>query len=85
MHFSRQGMIDQLSSEYGDQFSVADATYAADHCGADWNDQAAGAAQDYLDTGMHFSRQGMIDQLTSAYGNQFTRSQAEYGATAVGL
>ena len=85
MHFSRQGLIDQLSSEYGNQFAVDDATYAADHCGADWNEQAAGAAQDYLDTGMHFSRQGMIDQLSSPYGNQFTTAQAEHGATAVGL
>ena len=85
MHFSRQGLIDQLSSEYGNQFAVADATYAADHCGADWNEQAAGAAQDYLDAGMHFSRQGMIDQLSSPYGNQFTTAQAEYGAAAVGL
>lgn len=85
MHFSYQGLIDQLSSAYGNQFSVADATYAADNVGADWNEQAAGAAQDYLDTGMHFSRQGMIDQLSSPYGNQFTTAQAEYGATAVGL
>ena len=85
MHFSRQGLIEQLSSEYGSGFSVADATFAADHCGADWNEQAAGAAQDYLDAGMHFSREGMIEQLSSAYGSQFTKAQAEFGASAVGL
>ena len=28
--FSRQGLIDQLSSASGDQFTVAQATYAAD-------------------------------------------------------
>ena len=33
--FSRQGRIDQLDSPYGGKFSVADATWAADHAGAD--------------------------------------------------
>jgi hypothetical protein len=31
--FSRQGLIDQLSSEYGDQFTVEQATFAADTLG----------------------------------------------------
>ena len=31
--FSRQGLIDQLSSKYGDKYTVAQATYAANHVG----------------------------------------------------
>jgi hypothetical protein len=84
MGFSRQGLIDQLSSEFGDQYSVADATFAVDSLNVDWNQQAVTSAQSYLDfTG--FSCQGMIDQLSSEFGEQFTVEQATYGATQVGL
>ena len=82
--FSRQGLIDQLSSPYGGQFSVADATYAADNAGADWFAEAEEAAKDYLNF-TAFSRQGLIDQLTSQYGSQFTQAEAEYGVTQAGL
>ena len=75
--FSRSGLIDQL--EYNG-FSNSEAVYAVDHCGADWNEQAALKAQGYLDF-TSFSRSGLIDQLMY---NGFTRSQAEYGVTAVG-
>jgi hypothetical protein len=68
--FSRQGLIDQLSSEYGDQYPVEDATIAVDSLGADWTAQAGRSAQSYLDL-KGFSRQGLIDQLSSAYGDQF--------------
>lgn len=75
--FSHSGLIDQLEYE---GFSTEDATYAADKCGADWNEQAAKKAQDYLDV-TSFSRSGLIDQLVY---EGFTQEQAEYGATAVG-
>ena len=75
--FSYAGLIDQL--EYED-FSTEDATYGADNCGADWNEQAAKKAQDYLDYSS-FSRQGLIDQLLF---EGFTAEQAEYGVSAVG-
>ncbi|HEX3089466.1 MAG TPA: Ltp family lipoprotein, partial [Ilumatobacteraceae bacterium] len=84
MGFSRQGLIDQLSSEFGEKFSVEDATFAVDSLAVDWNEQAAKSAQTYLDT-MGFSCQKMIDQLSSEYGSKFTVEQATYGATAVGL
>lgn len=83
-HFSRQGLIDQLSSEYGDQFSVADATFAVDWVSPDWNEQAAGSASDYLEFSS-FSCQGLIDQLSSEYGDQYTLEQARYGAQSVGI
>lgn len=81
---SRLGLIQQLSSDYGSQFSVEDATWAADNVGADWNEQAARAAESYLEV-QGMSREGLIDQLSSEYGSQFTREEAEYGATQAGL
>lgn len=83
MPFSRQGLIDQLSSQYGSGYPVDVATWAADTIGADWNAEAVEAAQSYLDT-MSFSRQGLYDQLTSAYGSQFTPEQANHALAAVG-
>lgn len=76
--FSHSGLIEQLEYE---GYSTEDATFAADYCGADWNEQAAKSAQSYLDF-MGFSRSGLIDQLMY---EGFTREQAEYGVTAVGL
>ncbi len=75
--FSYSGLIAQLEYE---QYSTEDATYAADNCGADWNEQAAIMAQQYLDYSS-FSRGSLIDQLKY---EGFTQAQAEYGASAVG-
>jgi hypothetical protein len=75
--FSYNGLIKQLEYE---GYSTEDATYAADHCGADWNEQAAKSAKSYLSS-MSFSRSGLIQQLEY---EGFTPSQAEYGATANG-
>ena len=82
--FSRQGLIDQLDSPYGGKFSVADATWAADHAGANWDAQAVMAAQGYMKLG-GFSRASLIDQLDSPYGGKFTLAQATYAANQVGL
>lgn len=75
--FSRSGLIKQLEYE---KFSTADATYAADNCGANWNEQAAKKAKSYL-TYSSFSRDGLIQQLEY---EGFTHDQAIYGADAVG-
>ena len=83
--FSRAGLISQLTSQYGGQFSVADATWAVDHSGADWDAQAVMSAQGYMSDGQGFSRAGLIDQLTSPYGEQFTYAQAVYAVNQVGL
>lgn len=82
--FSRQGLIDQLSSDYGSGFKVEDATWAVDQLGADWKAQAVQAAKDYLDYSS-FSRQGLIDQLSSSYGSQFTVEEATYAVNQIGL
>lgn len=77
MPFSYTSLIEQLEYE---GYTTEEATYAADNCGADWNEQAALSAQSYLDT-MSFSRSGLIDQLLY---EGFTQEQAEYGVTSVG-
>lgn len=77
MGFSYSGLIRQLEYE---GYSTEEATYAADHCGADWNAQAAKKAKSYLDF-MSFSRSGLIAQLEF---DGFTSEQAKYGAEANG-
>jgi hypothetical protein len=78
--FSRLGLIDQLSSS-AEGYSLADATWAADHTGANWYKQAVLSAKSYLQT-EHFSRQGLIDQLSSS-AVKFTVDQATYAANQV--
>lgn len=81
--FSRQGLIDQLSSEYGNKFSVGDATVAVDSLNVDWNTQAARSAASYLKM-QGFSCQGLIEQLSSEHGHKYTSEQATHGATQAG-
>ncbi|MFJ6680110.1 Ltp family lipoprotein [Microbacterium sp. NPDC091382] len=83
MPFSRAGLIDQLTSEYGESYPKDVAEWAVDKAGADWNAEAAEAAQMYLDT-MSLSKDRLYDQLTSEYGSQFTAEQAKFGLKAVG-
>lgn len=82
--FSRKGLIQQLSSKYGEGFSKADATYAVDHITVNWNEQAAKSAESYLEM-QHFSRSGLIQQLESSVGEGFTHKQAVYGVSKAGL
>ena len=83
--FSRKGLIDQLSSDYGSGFEAADAKWAVDQRGArTGSEQAVKAAKDYLDYSS-FSRQGLIDQLSSPYGYQFTVEEATYAVNKIGL
>ena len=48
----------------------------------DWVEQAKKSAQNYLDFS-DFSKQGLIDQLSSEYGEQFTVEQATEAVEAV--
>ena len=79
--FSQLGLIDQLVQ--GNQFAVADATFAVDSLNIDYNAQAVLAAKGYLALGTGFSHAGLVDQLEQ--GNQFTPVQAEAGTTGAGL
>lgn len=81
--FSRSGLIEQLSSEYGDGYNVRDATVAVDSLNVDWNQQAVESARLYLSiTG--FSCRGLIEQLSSSYGDGYTQNEATYGARQAG-
>lgn len=81
--FSKAGLIEQLSSEYGDGYSRADATAAVNSLAVNWNENAARSARDYLDM-QGFSCNGLIEQLSSPYGDSYTRSEARYGARQAG-
>lgn len=81
--FSRDGLIAQLSSSYGDGYSVADARAAVDSLSVNWDAQAVRSAQQYLSM-MGFSCNGLIEQLSSDAGEKYTESQATYGAQQAG-
>lgn len=76
--FSYKSLVEQLEFE---GFSNADATFAADHCGADWMKQVEQKAKSYMSF-MGFSRSGLIGQLEF---EGFTPEQAAHGADYVGL
>ncbi len=77
MHFSYAGLIEQLEEQ---NYTTEEAVFAADHCEADWNEQAVGKAQEYLDL-MPLSREELVMNLEY---DGFTTSQAEYAADALG-
>ena len=81
--FSRDGLIEQLSSSAGNGYEVADATVAVDSLNIDWNEQAIRSAEQYLDmTG--FSCDGLIEQLSSSAGSKYTIDEATHGAQQAG-
>ncbi len=81
--FSKQGLIDQLSSEYGEKYPVETATRAVEFIEengmVDWNEQAYMSAKLYLSF-EEFSEEDLVEQLSGEYSEGFTREQAEYGA-----
>lgn len=77
MHMSKQGVYDQLVSEFGGKFSKEAAQYAIDNVSADWNANALAQAKTYQDT-MHLSPSAIKDQLISQYGAKFTQAEADY-------
>ena len=77
MHLSKQGVYDQLTSQYGGKFSAAAAQYAIDNVSADWNANALVSAKNYQSQ-QSLSPSAIHDQLTSAYGDKFTQAEADY-------
>ena len=77
MHMSKQGVYDQLVSEYGGQFSTEAAQYAVDNIQVDWNANALEKAKQYQDR-LHMSPEAIRDQLTLEYGEKFTQEEADY-------
>lgn len=81
--FSRDGLINQLSSDAGDGYNVDDATIAVDSMDIDFNEQAVKSAKNYISI-QGFSCDGLINQLSSSAGDKYTKEQAEYGAKLAG-
>lgn len=81
--FSRSGLIQQLSSQYGDGYKTEDATAAVDSLNVDWDKQAVRSAKQYLEM-QGFSCKGLIQQLSSSAGDKYTKSQATFGAKQAG-
>jgi len=77
MAYSYKGLITQLEFE---DFTTEEATYGADNCGADWNEQALKKAGSYLEF-TAYSYEGLIEQLEF---EDFTTEQATYGADNCG-
>lgn len=77
MQMSKQGVYDQLVSEYGEKFSIDAAQYAIDNITADWNSNALAKAKTYQNT-MNMSPSAIHTQLTSTYGEKFTKAEADY-------
>lgn len=75
--FSYSGLVEQLEYE---GFSNSEATYGADHCGADWKEQALRKAKSYLNSSA-FSESGLQEQLEY---EGFTSDQASYGVANCG-
>ncbi|MCH1781739.1 Ltp family lipoprotein [Psychrobacter glaciei] len=81
--FSRDGLINQLSSDAGDGYNIDDATIAVDSLDIDYNEQAGRSAENYISI-MGFSCDGLVEQLSSSAGDKYTKEQAEYGAKLAG-
>jgi hypothetical protein len=83
--FSYNGLLQQLTSQAGEGFSMSEATFALNHITVNWDQQAAISAKGYMSSGEGFSCSGLLQQLTSSSGEGFTQQQAEYGVKSVGL
>lgn len=81
--FSRHGLIQQLSSDAGEGYEIADATVAVDSLNVDWNQQAVRSAKQYLSM-QGFSCKGLIQQLASNAGEGYSPAQASFGAKQAG-
>jgi hypothetical protein len=77
MHMSKQGVYDQLVSEFGGKFTAPAAQYAVDNIKADWNANALAKAKDYQKQ-QSLSPSAIHDQLMSSAGEKFTAAEADY-------
>ena len=77
MAISKQGLYDQLTSEYGEKFPSDAAQYAIDNVKADWKKEALESAESYY-LNMNMSKSEVYDQLVSEYGEKFTPEEAQY-------
>ena len=76
LHMSKVGLYNQLTSEYGGQFTAEAAQYAIDNVDAAWNANALEKAKVYEE--MALSPSAIYAQRTSEYGENFTPEEAQY-------
>lgn len=86
-HLSHDYLITWLTEFLSDPYSMEDAVYAADNCGADWNQNALLTAQEILaeqpaEYSGYFSYAGLVDWLVTY--RYFTEDQARYAADNCG-
>ena len=77
MYMSKQGIYDQLTSEYGEKFTPEEAQYAIDNIKGDYLETALKSAKNYQEN-MSMSKDAIYDQLVSDYGEKFTAEEAQY-------
>lgn len=77
MYMSKQGIYDQLTSEYGENFPADAAQYAIDNLDWDYKENAYQKGKTYFET-MNMSLSSVKEQLISEYGEQFTEEEAQY-------
>lgn len=79
MSMSKQGVYNQLTSEFGENFPPEAAQYAVDELDKtiDWNANALKKAKSYFET-MAMSKDKVYEQLISEFGEKFTPEQAQY-------
>ena len=77
MHMSKAGIYNQLTSDYGEQFSAEAAQYAIDNVEADWKENALQKAITYQKD-LAMSPSAIRDQLVSSHGEKFTEEEADY-------
>ncbi|UQS81558.1 Ltp family lipoprotein [Bombilactobacillus folatiphilus] len=73
----KQGIYDQLISEYGNKFLPQATQYATDNLQTDYNANALASAKNYEQV-EHLSTEEIRDQLTSQYGEKFSPDEANY-------
>ncbi len=77
LHMSKEGIYQQLVSEYGEGFPADAAKWAIEHLNADYKYNALKKAESYSNS-MYMSKKGIYNQLISAYGENFTKEEAQY-------
>jgi len=77
LHMSKDGLFQQLTSEYGANFPEDAAQYAIDNLDADYKENALKSAEDY-NKALHMSKDALFHQLISEHGAQFTEEEAQY-------
>lgn len=76
-YMSEARLFDQLTSEYGENFSPEAAQYAIENVETDYNKNALEKAKSYQER-QAMSPDRIYDQLISEYGENFTPEQAQY-------